>query len=151
MTDLTSLTLAEACERLRKKDIAALELTDAHIGAVEQARALNAFVKETPDHARAMARASDARLAKGEGGPLEGKSYEQIVTSPQAEELVDGYVKELNGRLNRWETVKKFTILPRDLAIETGELTPSLKIKRKGVETNFAADIEKMYEGSLAV
>src|SRR5204862_466802 len=50
----------------------ALELTDAHIGAVEQARALNAFVKETPDHARDMARASDARLAKGEGGPLEG-------------------------------------------------------------------------------
>ena len=72
MTDLTSLTLAEARERLRKKDITALELTDAHIGAVEAARALNAFVKETPDHARDMARASDARLAKGEGGPLEG-------------------------------------------------------------------------------
>src|SRR3954453_7542657 len=72
MTDLTSLTLAEAGERLRKKDITALELTDAHIAAVEQARALNAFVKETPEHARDMARASDARLAKGEGGPLEG-------------------------------------------------------------------------------
>src|SRR5256885_8030362 len=72
MTELTSLTLAQARDRLRKRDITALELTDAHIGAVEQARALNAFVKETPDHARDMARASDARLAKGEGGPLEG-------------------------------------------------------------------------------
>ena len=72
MTDLTSLTLAQARDRLRKKEITAAELTDAHIGAVEAARALNAFVKETPDHARAMARASDARLAKGEGGPLEG-------------------------------------------------------------------------------
>src|SRR5436305_3415632 len=72
MTDLTSLTLAEARERLRKKDITALELTDAHIGAVEAARALNAFVRETPDQARDMARTSDARLAKGEGGPLEG-------------------------------------------------------------------------------
>src|ERR1700752_369760 len=72
MTVLTSLTLAEARDRLAKKDIPALELTDAHIGAIEAARALNAFVKETPDHARAMARASDARLAKGEGGPLEG-------------------------------------------------------------------------------
>src|SRR3954465_4323040 len=72
MTDLTSLTLAEARNRLRKKEITALELTDAHIAAVEQARALNAFVKETPDHARAMACASDARLARGEGGPLEG-------------------------------------------------------------------------------
>src|SRR6185436_2116934 len=59
-------------ERLRRRDITSLELTDAHIAAVEQARALNAFVKETPDHARDMARASDVRLAKGEGGPLEG-------------------------------------------------------------------------------
>src|ERR1700752_4588861 len=72
MTDLTSLTLAEARDRLAKKDITALELTDAHIGAIEAGRAPHAFVKETPDHARAMARASDARLAKGEGGPLEG-------------------------------------------------------------------------------
>src|SRR5947208_3728777 len=72
MTDLTSLTLAEARDRLRNKDITALELTDAHIDAIEAARALNAFVKETPDQARAMARASDAKLQKGEGGPLEG-------------------------------------------------------------------------------
>ena len=72
MTDLTSLTLAQARDRLRKKDITALELTDAHIGAVEAARALNAFVRETPERAREMARASDARLAKGEGGLLEG-------------------------------------------------------------------------------
>src|SRR3954470_10537380 len=72
MTELTSLTLAQARERLRKREITAAELTDAHIGAVEGARALNAFVQETPDQARAMARASDARLAKGEGGLLEG-------------------------------------------------------------------------------
>src|SRR2546423_904301 len=72
MNELTSLTLADARGRLRKGEITALELTDAHIGAVEAARALNAFIKETPDHARDMARASDARLARGEGGPLEG-------------------------------------------------------------------------------
>ena len=79
MTDLTSLTLADARERLRKKEITALELTDAHIDAVEAAQALNAYVRETPEHARAMARASDARLAKGAGGPLEGRSgtYDQ--------------------------------------------------------------------------
>ena len=72
MTELTTLTLAEARDRLRSKEITATELTDAHIGAVEAARALNAFIKETPDHAREMAHASDARLAKGEGGLLEG-------------------------------------------------------------------------------
>src|SRR3954464_1286645 len=72
MSDLTSLTLSQARDRLRKKEITAAELTDAHIGAVEAARALNAFVKETPDRAREMAQASDARLQRGEGGPLEG-------------------------------------------------------------------------------
>ena len=72
MTDLTALTLAEARERLSRKEITALELTDAHIGAVAAARALNAFVMETPDQARAMARAVDAKIAKGEGGPLAG-------------------------------------------------------------------------------
>src|SRR5215213_8513186 len=72
MTELTSLTLTQARDRLRNKDITAAELTEAHIGAFEAARALNAFGKETPEHAREMARASDARLQKGEGGPLEG-------------------------------------------------------------------------------
>ena len=72
MTELTSLTLAEACDRLRKKDISAVELTSAHVAAVEKARALNAYVLETPEQAVAMAKASDARIAKGEAGPLEG-------------------------------------------------------------------------------
>jgi aspartyl-tRNA(Asn)/glutamyl-tRNA(Gln) amidotransferase subunit A len=72
MTDLTALTLAQARDRLRAKDITAAELTDAHLAAAGASRALNAFVLETPDAARAMAHASDARLRKGEGGPLEG-------------------------------------------------------------------------------
>jgi aspartyl-tRNA(Asn)/glutamyl-tRNA(Gln) amidotransferase subunit A len=72
MTDLTSLTLAQAREALRKKEFSATELAEAHLAAVGQARALNAFVMETPERARAMARASDERLTKGEGGPLEG-------------------------------------------------------------------------------
>jgi aspartyl-tRNA(Asn)/glutamyl-tRNA(Gln) amidotransferase subunit A len=72
MTDLTSLTLAQAREALRKKEFSASELAEAHLAAVEQARALNAFVMETPERARAMASESDERLAKGEGGPLEG-------------------------------------------------------------------------------
>jgi aspartyl-tRNA(Asn)/glutamyl-tRNA(Gln) amidotransferase subunit A len=72
MSDLTSLTLAQARDALRKKDFSALELADAHLAAMEKARALNAFVLETPEQARAMARASDERLGKGDGGPLEG-------------------------------------------------------------------------------
>ncbi|MBZ0259084.1 MAG: Asp-tRNA(Asn)/Glu-tRNA(Gln) amidotransferase subunit GatA [Hyphomicrobiales bacterium] len=72
MNDLTSLTIATAREGLRKKEFSALELTEAYIAAVEKARILNAYIVETPDKARAMAKASDARLAKGEGGVLEG-------------------------------------------------------------------------------
>src|SRR5262245_24445829 len=72
MTDLTSLTLTQAREALRKKEFSATELAEAHIAAVERARALNAFVVEAPERARAMARASDRRLAKGEAGRLEG-------------------------------------------------------------------------------
>jgi len=72
MTDLTSLTLAQARDALRNKDFTATELAEAHLSAIEEARALNAFVLETPDRARDMAHAADARLAKGEGGPLEG-------------------------------------------------------------------------------
>jgi aspartyl-tRNA(Asn)/glutamyl-tRNA(Gln) amidotransferase subunit A len=72
MTALTALTLAQARDALRRKEFSATELAEAHLAAIEQARALNAFVLETPDRARAMAKSADARLARGEGGPLEG-------------------------------------------------------------------------------
>jgi long-chain acyl-CoA synthetase len=92
----------------------------------------------------------DAIAKWAAGGPLEDRPYAEIVTSPAAYELVDGYVTELNGRLNRWETVKKFAILPRDLSIEDGELTPSMKIKRRMVEKSFASEIEALYAGTVA-
>src|SRR5882724_8697888 len=72
MTDLTSMTIAEAKAGLANKSFTSLELTDAHLAAIEAARSLNAFILETPEKARDMARAIDARIAKGEGGPLAG-------------------------------------------------------------------------------
>jgi aspartyl-tRNA(Asn)/glutamyl-tRNA(Gln) amidotransferase subunit A len=72
MTDLTSLTLADARDRLRRREFSATELTQAHLAAMEGARALNAYVLETPEHALTMARAADARLASGNVRPLEG-------------------------------------------------------------------------------
>ncbi|RZU52991.1 long-chain acyl-CoA synthetase [Krasilnikovia cinnamomea] len=92
----------------------------------------------------------DAIVAWAAGGPLEGRGYAEIVAAPETEQLIAGFVEQLNGKLNRWETVKKFAILPRDLSIEQGEITPSMKIKRRSVEANFAAEIDKMYSGSLA-
>jgi aspartyl-tRNA(Asn)/glutamyl-tRNA(Gln) amidotransferase subunit A len=72
MSDLTALTLAEARNYLRKREFSAVELTKAHVAAVKEARALNAFVLETPEQAHEMAARADAALAKGEGGPLAG-------------------------------------------------------------------------------
>jgi aspartyl-tRNA(Asn)/glutamyl-tRNA(Gln) amidotransferase subunit A len=72
MTGLTELTLAQARDGLAQKKFSADELAKAHIAAMEQARALNTFIVETPEKALDMARASDARIARGEAGPLEG-------------------------------------------------------------------------------
>ena len=72
MSDLNSLTLAAARDGLKKKNFSALELADAHLAAMEKARALNAYVLETPERASAMAKACDARIHAGKAGPLEG-------------------------------------------------------------------------------
>ena len=72
MSALTGLTLQAAVDGLRARDFTSLEITRAHLEAIEGARGLNAFVLETPERALAMAAASDERLARGEGGPLEG-------------------------------------------------------------------------------
>ena len=73
MTDLTKLTLAEAREGLAKKQFSATELTQAFLDAIEAGnKSLNAYVLPTPEHALAQAKASDARLAKGDGAPARG-------------------------------------------------------------------------------
>ena len=73
MSDLTELNLAEAREGLRGKEFSSRELTDAYLSAIDASNAaLNAYITVTHDQARAMADASDAKLAKGEGGALEG-------------------------------------------------------------------------------
>ena len=72
MSGLTDLTLKEALAGLKARRFSAVEIAQAHLDAIAAARALNAYVLETPEKALAMAQASDARLKAGEGGPLEG-------------------------------------------------------------------------------
>ncbi|MGW3460119.1 AMP-dependent synthetase/ligase [Streptomyces olivaceoviridis] len=79
---------------------------------------------------------------------LEGKSYAEIVAAPRTVEMVDGYVRELNAGLQRWQTIKKFRLLPRDLDVEHGEITPSLKLKRPVVEREYKHLIDDMYAGA---
>ncbi|MGW0815928.1 AMP-dependent synthetase/ligase [Streptomyces viridiviolaceus] len=79
---------------------------------------------------------------------LQGKPYAEVVAAPATVELIDGYVKRLNEGLQRWQTVKKFRLLPRDLDVEHGEITPSLKLKRPVVEREYKHLIDEMYEGT---
>ena len=73
MTDLTQFTIAEAREKLRAREFSASELAEAYLSAIDAAnQSLNAYVEVTHDRARAMAKASDDKLAKGEAGELEG-------------------------------------------------------------------------------
>jgi long-chain acyl-CoA synthetase len=76
---------------------------------------------------------------------MAGASYTDIVNSDKVKAMVSGYVDELNSRLNRWETIKKWTLLDHDLTIESGELTPSMKVKRNVVEQNHKAQIDALY------
>ncbi|MFJ9548015.1 AMP-dependent synthetase/ligase [Streptomyces erythrochromogenes] len=79
---------------------------------------------------------------------LEGRTYQEVLAAPETDRLIETYVQTLNEGLQRWQTVKKFRILPRDLDVEHGDLTPSLKLKRPVVEREFKHLIEEMYEGS---
>jgi long-chain acyl-CoA synthetase len=76
---------------------------------------------------------------------MAGLPYAEIVGSAAALEMVQGYVDALNAKLNPWETIKKFLILPRDLSVEAGDLTPSMKLKRAVVASKFKNELDSLY------
>ena len=76
---------------------------------------------------------------------MTGSSYTEIVRSDKVQAMVAGYVEELNARLNRWETIKRWELLDHDLTVESGELTPSMKVKRNVVEDTYKDTIDKLY------
>jgi long-chain acyl-CoA synthetase len=87
----------------------------------------------------------DAMAGWAEENGMSGKSYTEIVSSDAVKTMVAGYVDQLNEQLNRWETIKKWEILDHDLSIESGELTPSMKVKRAVVQTNNQDRIDALY------
>jgi long-chain acyl-CoA synthetase len=70
---------------------------------------------------------------------------EMEVSGPEAQALVQGIVDEVNNDRVRVEQIKRFAILPRDFSLEEGELTPTLKLRRKVVHEHFATEIEQLY------
>jgi len=87
----------------------------------------------------------DAMVGWAAENDMVDRSYAEIVTSTLAREMVQGYVDELNAKLNLWETIKKFVILPQDLSVENGDLTPSMKLKRKVVADKYKAELDSLY------
>jgi long-chain acyl-CoA synthetase len=71
--------------------------------------------------------------------------FATLSAHPLVRENLQASIDQLNKGLNHWETIKKFTILPRDLTEESGELTASMKVKRKVVEAHFADELNAMY------
>ncbi len=79
-----------------------------------------------------------------------GESYSDLAQSPEMKKMLSPYFDEVNKTLAKYETVKQFAVLPKDLSIDEGELTPSLKVKRKVVEKKYAGLLDKMYEGAVS-
>ncbi|HWU23207.1 MAG TPA: long-chain fatty acid--CoA ligase [Nocardioides sp.] len=78
---------------------------------------------------------------------LEGTSYVDLARNEKVREMIGEYVDQLNASLNRWETIKRWQLLDHDLTIESGELTPSLKVKRAVVEANNKDLLDSFYGG----
>jgi long-chain acyl-CoA synthetase len=74
-----------------------------------------------------------------------GTSYAELVSSPEVREMVQRYIDDLNAQLNHWETIKKFLILDKDLSIDAGDLTPSMKLKRKVVAEKYRDELDSLY------
>ncbi|MDO5657633.1 MAG: Asp-tRNA(Asn)/Glu-tRNA(Gln) amidotransferase subunit GatA [Paracoccus sp. (in: a-proteobacteria)] len=112
MSDLNKLSIAEARDALRKGETSALELTDACLGAIEGAGALNAFVATTADQAREMARAADARIKAGDAAPMTGIPVGikdlfcvQGVQTQAASRILEGFRPEYESAVtqNLWD------------------------------------------------
>ena len=136
MTNPADLTLAELRDALKKKEVTSLEATDAYLDRIEKAKALNAFITVTPEKARDMAKASDAQLAKGEGGALEGVPLgikdlfcTKDVLTTACSHILDGFIPPYESTVtaNLW----------RDGAVMLGKLNNDEFAMGSSNETSF--------------
>jgi long-chain acyl-CoA synthetase len=90
----------------------------------------------------------EIRKWAGDNG-LGSASYADIAADDRTKSMISRFVTELNSDLASYETIKKFSLLPADFAQETGELTPTLKVKRKVVETKYKSMLDDFYAGAV--
>lgn len=72
-------------------------------------------------------------------------SIEKAMGSMRLREAINRHIGRINKKLNHWEQIRKWTLISDELTVESGLLTPTLKIRRKAAETRYAEQIEEMY------
>ncbi len=140
MTNPADLTLAQLRDALKKKEVTSLEATDAYLARIEKAKALNAFITVTADKARDMAKASDAKLGKGQGGALEGVPLgikdlfcvEGVLTTA-ASHILDGFHPRYESTVT--------THLWRDGAVMLGKLNMDEFAMGSSNETSYYGNV----------
>ena len=73
-------------------------------------------------------------------------SRQELVGTAKVRELYKGIVEDLNKRLAHFETIKKIVVVPDEFTVATGEITPTLKLKRRVIETKYKQQIEELYQ-----
>ncbi len=71
--------------------------------------------------------------------------FAELIKKPEIIKLVDDTIQQLNAQLARYESIKKVHIMPKEFTVEDGELTPSLKVKRKFLSQKYKSELEAMY------
>jgi long-chain acyl-CoA synthetase len=100
------------------------------------------------NYATALVTLDPEALAQwGRAQGLSSTDYVALAADPEVHAYVGSCIDVLNGRLNRWETIKDFRILDHDLTVDDGELTPSMKVKRKVIESRYRPLLDSMYGG----
>ncbi len=89
-----------------------------------------------------------AKLAEGKG--ISFKDPEELLDDPAFLKIIDEHIMERNSHLAKYETIKKYKIIRQDFSQETGELTATLKVKRKVVQEKYGPMIESMYADETA-
>ena len=82
----------------------------------------------------------------GSGQNLSATSAAELAESSEVRDLMQGYIDQANAKLERWETIKRFDILTSEFTVDEGEVTPSLKIRRRAVEKKYADRLDALYD-----
>ena len=103
------------------------------------------------NYCTALVTIDEESITKWAGDQGIATAYGELTRNEKVQGMVREAVDALNGNLASYETIKKFAILPQDLTVETGELTPSLKVKRKVVEQKYREVLDDFYHDAMAV